>query len=62
VEFVEFEVFEKGEVFDRLLRWGIVVFWWFARVRKYFVRNEKFRSEISRFQEGVRVLKKVLKL
>jgi hypothetical protein len=44
-------------------------FWtWFARVRKYFVCNEKFRSEISRFRracdsrrvrfrEGVRVLK-----
>jgi hypothetical protein len=24
-----------------------------SRVRKYFVRDEKFRSEISRFQEGV---------
>jgi hypothetical protein len=30
---------------------------WFARVHKYFVRNEKFRSEISRFQKGLRVLK-----
>jgi hypothetical protein len=35
---------------------------WFARVRKYFVRNKKFRSEISRFQEGLKVLEKVLKL
>jgi hypothetical protein len=34
---------------------------WFARVRKYFVCNEKFRSEILRFQEGIRVLR-VLKL
>jgi hypothetical protein len=35
---------------------------WFARVRKYFVRNEKFRSEISRFQEGSKVLEEVLKV
>jgi hypothetical protein len=35
-------------------------FWtWFARVRKYFVCNKKFRSEISRFRfwEGLEVLK-----
>jgi hypothetical protein len=32
---------------------------WFARVRKYFVRDKKFRSEISRFRfrEGLEVLK-----
>jgi hypothetical protein len=27
--------------------------WKGSRVRKYFVHDEKFRSEISRFQEGV---------
>jgi hypothetical protein len=47
---------------------GLSFLEWFARVRKYFVRDEKFRSEISRFRracdsrrvrfrEGVRVLK-----
>ena len=62
---MEFEVFEKGEV-----RRGRE---WFRQAPKGegssfsggsqgFVNIEKFRSEISRFQEGVRVLKEVLKL
>jgi hypothetical protein len=52
----------QGEVFGKLPKVRDRRFWtWFARVRKYFVRNEKFRSEILRFQEGSKVLE-VLKL
>jgi hypothetical protein len=48
------EGFEGGVVRGRGGSWKG---WFVETVRKYFVRNEKFRSEISRFREGLRVLK-----